>query len=148
MQVILMRDVEKLGSVGDVVDVTNGYARNYLLPRGLVALVSPGKMQEAQTRKQKGEVRRETERKDLQSLAQGLSGQEFTLRAKATDEGKLFGSISPGVITQELSRKGYTVEESAVALEENIKECGTYTVQLKFPHGVTAQIKLSVTKEE
>lgn len=148
MQVILMRDVEKLGSVGDVVDVTNGYARNYLLPRGLVALVSPGKVQEAQIRKKKEEVRRETERKDLQSMAQGLSGQEFTLRAKATDEGKLFGSISPGVVTQELSRKGYTVEESAVTLEENIKECGTYTVQLKFPHGVTAQIKLSVTKEE
>ncbi|HHT9139978.1 MAG TPA: 50S ribosomal protein L9 [Candidatus Tripitaka californicus] len=148
MQVILMRDVEKLGSVGDVVDVTNGYARNYLLPRGLVALVSPGKVQEAQIRKKKEEGRRETERKDLQSMAQGLSGQECTLRAKATDEGKLFGSISPGVVTQELSRKGYTVEESAVTLEENIKECGTYTVQLKFPHGVTAQIKLSVTKEE
>ncbi|MDI6759760.1 MAG: 50S ribosomal protein L9 [Candidatus Brocadiaceae bacterium] len=148
MQVILMRDVEKLGSVGDVVDVTNGYARNYLLPRGLVALVSPAKVQEAQIRKKKEDVKRETEKKDLQSMAQGLSGQEFTLRAKATDEGKLFGSISPGVITQELSRKGYTVEESAVALEENIKECGTYTVHLKFPHGVTAQIKLSVTKEE
>jgi len=148
MQVILMKDVEKLGGVGDVVDVTNGYARNYLLPRGLVALVSPAKVQEAQIRKKKGEGRRETERKDLQSLAQGLSGQEFTLRAKATDEGKLFGSISPGVVTQELLRKGYTVEESAVILEENIKECGTYTVQLKFPHGVTAQIKLSVTKEE
>ena len=148
MQVILMKDVEKLGSVGDVVDVTNGYARNYLLPRGLVALVSPAKVQEAQIRKKKEEGRRETEKKDLQSMAQGLAGQEFTLKAKATDEGKLFGSISPGVITQELSRKGYTVEESAVALEENIKECGTYTVQLKFPHGVTAQIKLSVTKEE
>lgn len=148
MQVILMRDVEKLGSVGDVVDVTNGYARNYLLPRGLVALVSPAKVQEAQIRKKKEEGRRETEKKDLQSMAQGLAGQEFTLRAKATDEGKLFGSISPGVITHELSKKGYTVEESAVALEENIKECGTYTVQLKFPHGVMAQIKLSVTKEE
>ncbi|OHB91123.1 MAG: 50S ribosomal protein L9 [Planctomycetes bacterium RIFCSPHIGHO2_12_FULL_52_36] len=148
MQVILMKDVEKLGSVGDVVDVTNGYARNYLLPRGLVALVSPAKVQEAQIRKKKEEGRRETEKKDLQSMAQGLAGQEFTLKAKATDEGKLFGSISPGVVTQELLRKGYTVEESAVALEENIKECGTYTVQLKFPHGVTAQIKLSVTKEE
>lgn len=148
MQVILMKDVEKLGGVGDVVDVANGYARNYLLPRGLVALVSPAKVQEAQIRKKKEEGRRETEKKDLQSMAQGLAGQEFTLKAKATDEGKLFGSISPGVITQELSRKGYTVEESAVALEENIKECGTYTVQLKFPHGVTAQIKLSVTKEE
>ncbi|MEK7821572.1 MAG: 50S ribosomal protein L9 [Planctomycetota bacterium] len=148
MQVILMKDVEKLGGVGDVVDVTNGYARNYLLPRGLVALVSPAKVQEAQIRKKKEEGRRETEKKDLQSMAQGLAGQEFILKAKATDEGKLFGSISPGVITQELSRKGYTVEESAVALEENIKECGTYTVQLKFPHGVTAQIKLSVTKEE
>ncbi|MBI5125398.1 MAG: 50S ribosomal protein L9 [Planctomycetes bacterium] len=148
MQVILMKDVEKLGSVGDVVDVTNGYARNYLLPRGLVALVSPGKVQEAQIRKKKEEGRRETEKKDLQSIAQGLSGQEFTLKAKATDEGKLFGSISPGVVTQELLRKGYTIEESAVTLEENIKECGTYTVQLKFPHGVTAQIKLSVIKEE
>jgi len=148
MQVILMKDVGKLGSVGDVVDVTNGYARNYLLPRGLVALVSPAKVQEAQIRKKKEEGRRETEKKDLQSMAQGLAGQEFTLKAKATDEGKLFGSISPGVVTQELLRKGYTVEESAVALEENIKECGTYTVQLKFPHGVTAQIKLSVTKEE
>lgn len=148
MQVILMKDVEKLGGVGDVVDVANGYARNYLLPRGLVALVSPAKVQEAQIRKKKEEGRRETEKKDLQSMAQALAGQEFTLKAKATDEGKLFGSISPGVITQELSRKGYTVEESAVALEENIKECGTYTVQLKFPHGVTAQIKLSVTKEE
>ena len=99
-------------------------------------------------RKKKEEGRRETEKKDLQSMAQGLAGQEFTLKAKATDEAKLFGSISPGVVTQELLRKGYTVEESAVALEENIKECGTYTVQLKFPHGVTAQIKLSVTKEE
>ena len=148
MQVILMKNVEKLGSVGDIVNVSNGYARNYLLPRGLVAMVSPARVQEAQIRKKKEETRVEKERKDFHTLAQGLSGQEFTLKAKATDEGKLFGSISPSVITQELSKKGYTVEESAVALEENIKECGTYTVLLNFQPGVTAQIKLSVVKEE
>ncbi|MFN3466092.1 MAG: 50S ribosomal protein L9 [Candidatus Brocadiales bacterium] len=148
MQVILMKDVKTLGRIGDIVNVSNGYARNYLLPRGLVAPVSPARVQEAQIRKKKEEARVEKERTDLQSLAQGLSGQEFTIRAKATDEGKLFGSISPGVIIQELSKKGYAVEESDVVLEENIKECGTYTVTLNFQHGVTAQIRLTVVKEE
>lgn len=148
MQVILMKDVEKLGRIGDIVNVSDGYARNYLLPRGLVATVSPARIQEAQIRRKKEELRIENERKDLQRIAKELSGQEFTIKAKATEEGKLFGSISPGVIVQELSKKGYTVEESVVALEENIKDCGTYTIQLNFKHGVTAQIKLSVVKEE
>lgn len=148
MQVILMKNIEKLGTIGDIVNVANGYARNYLLPMGLATLVNPGKIQEAQTRKKKEETRRAKEREDLQALATELSGKEFTLIVKATKEGKLFGSISPALITQELSKKGYSVEESAVTLEENIKECGTYPILLNLKHGVTAKINLSVLKEE
>lgn len=148
MQVILMKDVEKLGSIGDIVNVANGYARNYLLPRGLATVVTQAKVQEAQIRKKKEEARRETERKELQTLARQLSGKELTLRVKATEEGKLFGSISPALIAQELSKEGYPVGESAVALEENIKECGAHTVTLDLKHGITAQIRLSVVKEE
>jgi large subunit ribosomal protein L9 len=148
MQVILMKRVEKLGDTGDIVDVANGYARNYLLPRGLATLVSPSKIQEAQVRKKKEATKREEERKDLQTLAKELSSQELTLRIKATEEGRLFGSISPALIAKELSDRGYTIEETAIALEENIKECGTYTVSLNFQHGVKAQIKLAVVKEE
>jgi large subunit ribosomal protein L9 len=148
MQVILMKDVEKLGNIGDIVDVANGYARNYLLPRGLAAAMTQAKVQEAQIRKKKEEARRETERKELQTLAKQLSGKELTLGVKATEEGKLFGSIGPALIAQELSKEGYPVGESAVTLEENIKECGSYTLTLDLKHGITAQIKLSVVKEE
>lgn len=148
MQVILMKKVENLGDIGDIVNVANGYARNYLLPRGLAALVSPAKIQEAQIRTKKEAAKREKERKDLQVLAKELSGQEFTLMAKATEEGRLFGSIGPALIAQELSKKGYPIEESAVTLQENIKECGTYTIPLDFQPGVTAQIKLFIVKEE
>ncbi len=148
MQVILMQDIPKLGHIGDIVEVANGYARNYLLPRGMATTVNPAKIQEAQVRKKKEEARIEKERKDFQTLARELSQLELTISAKATNEGKLFGSISPSIIAQELSKRGYQVEESTVTLEENIKECGTYTVPLNFQHGVTAQVKLSVVKEE
>ncbi|HHT9119637.1 MAG TPA: 50S ribosomal protein L9 [Candidatus Hypogeohydataceae bacterium YC41] len=148
MQVILMKNIDKLGDIGAIVNVADGYARNYLLPRGFAAAVTQAKIQEAQIRKKKEEVVMSQEIKDFQTLAKEISGKEFIVKIKATEEGKLFGSISPAVISQELSKQGYSVEESAVALEENIKECGTYTIRINLKHGVTAQIKLSVVKEE
>ncbi len=148
MQVILLQDVEKLGSLGDIVDVANGYARNYLLPKRLACLVNAGRLQEVQLKKKKEETKRAKEIKDLRLLAKQLSGLEITLTAKTTEEGRLFGSITQALIAQELSTKGYSVEESAIAMEEHIKECGTYDILLNFGHGVTASIKLSVVKEE
>lgn len=148
MQVLLRKEVAKLGKIGDVVDVADGYARNYLLPNGLAARATPGAAREIEVLKRKEEARRRQELEGLKKLAEELSGMELSLAANATEEGRLFGSIGPPQISEELRRRGYPVEDKAVSLEEHIKECGAYEVTIVLYPGVKSKVKLSVVREE
>ncbi len=148
MKVLLRRNVDKLGRTGDIVTVADGYARNFLLPRGLATTVTPANIKAVEARKRKEALEEKSTREGLSKLAEELSGFEFSIAVKANEEGRLFGSVSPADVARELARRGYSVEEDSVRLEEHIKECGTYDVTLDLYPGINTKVKLFVVREE
>ncbi len=148
MKILLRKSVEKLGNIGEVVYVADGYARNFLFPKGLATTVSPANAKEIEAKKRKEVVKEKLAKEGLVQLAKELSGAEFSLAVKANEDGRLFGSIGPAIIAEELVRRGHSVEEDFVLLEEPIKECGTYDVTLDLYPGINTQVKLFVVREE
>jgi large subunit ribosomal protein L9 len=147
MQIILQEDVEKLGSRGQVVDVAEGYARNYLLPRKLALEASAGNMKRLEKMRAVFAKKEAVERADAQRLAELLAGVslEFTRRAGESDQ--LFGSVTGADISEALAAQGYTVDKRKVALAEPIKTVGEFEVPLKLHREVSANVKLVVKKE-
>ncbi|MEE9558081.1 MAG: 50S ribosomal protein L9 [Candidatus Brocadiales bacterium] len=148
MKVLLRKNIEKLGSMGDVVAVADGYARNFLFPKGFATTATSANAKEVEIRKRKEALNTKLAKDGLGKLAKELAGFEFSIAAKAHEEGRLFGSVTPAGIAEELVRRGYSVEEDFVRLEEHIKECGTYDVTLDLYPGIKTQVKLFVVKEE
>ncbi|MFQ5957579.1 MAG: 50S ribosomal protein L9 [Candidatus Brocadiales bacterium] len=148
MKVLLRKNVDKLGAIGDVVAVADGYARNFLFPKGLATTVTPANAKEVEIRKKKEAVKEKLAREGLSKLAGELSGFEFSIAVKANEEGRLFGSVTPANIAKELTRRGYPVDEHYVRLAEHIKDCGTYDVPLDLYPGIKTQVKLFVVREE
>lgn len=148
MKVLLRKNVEKLGKMGNVVTVSDGYARNFLFPNGLAATVTTANTKEVEIQRRKEELKEKLTKEQLSKLAKDLSGFEFSIATKANEEGRLFGSVAPANIAEELVRRGYAVDEKSVRLEEHIKQCGTYGVTLDLYPGIKAQVKLFVVREE
>jgi large subunit ribosomal protein L9 len=147
MKVILFQDVEKLGSEGDVVNVKPGFGQNYLIPRGLAAIATKGKL------KQWTEERRQASRKlaqkksDAERLATELAGMELVLRAKVGEERRIFGSITSQQIVEALASQGVTVERRHVTLEEDIRMLGVYSASVRVHPEVVGQVKVRVEPE-
>ncbi len=142
MKVILTSDVPELGHEGDVVDVADGYARNYLVPRALAVKVTRGAMAEAEKKRQ---VRLEAERRALETaeaLADALRGARVVVAARAGDEGKLFGSIGTGDVAEAVHKfTGIELDRKYVQLDRPIKEIGLHEVLVR-PH---AQVEFQLT---
>ncbi len=134
MKVILTKDGAALGTKGDVVEVAAGYARNYLVPRSLAVKATTGSMHQAEAMRR---TREEAERRILDeagALGQSLVGTRVVIAARASDEGKLFGSIGAGDISEAIKKfTGVDVERSIIAVEAPIKEIGLHEVQVQ-PH--------------
>ncbi len=148
MEIILTEDVAKLGRAGDVVRVKPGYARNYLLPRGKALLATRGRVKELDHKKRLIEERRRKEIGGHEELARRLAELELEFRAKAGEEGKLFGSVTTADIAQELESKGIAVDRRKIELEEPIKKLGDYEVPVRLHREVTSQIKVKVVTAE
>ncbi len=147
MKVILKEDVKSLGRAGDVVDVSQGYARNYLIPRG-IAVIADKKNIEAVEREREAIQRKIMKEKEgAQELAQRLSGINLTIRAKAGEEGKLFGSITSKDISEVLKKEGFDIDKKRIYLEEPIKRVGNYTVDIKLSHDVAAKLSINIIEE-
>jgi large subunit ribosomal protein L9 len=144
MKVLLCRDIEKLGWLGDVVEVNEGYARNYLLPQGLAKAATDVNTRAIAREKSKRAEERILERKRLESAAKAVDGAEAVLAAKANELGHLFGSIMGKDIAGNLREQGFTVADEIVQLSEHIKEVGTKEVTLKFAADLTATVKVVV----
>jgi large subunit ribosomal protein L9 len=147
MKIILTQEVRGLGAPGDVVDVADGYGRNFLIPRGVARLASPGAL------KQVDQIRRTREVREIKSLesAQQVAGQlgSLTVRipAKAGDGGRLFGQVTPGAIAEAIAKAGGPkVDKRRLQLAEPIKSLGSHTVHLRLHPEVEAEINLDVTK--
>lgn len=148
MKVLLCEDIMKLGWLGDVVDVTEGYARNYLLPQGLAKVATEGNMRAiAQEKAQRAELRLK-ERKHLEVAAAAVDGAEAVLAVKANEHGVLFGSITEKMIGANLREQGFEVADAVVKLSEHIKQVGAHEVTLRFTDDVKATVNVVVVPEQ
>ncbi len=147
MKVLLCEDIEKLGWYGDVVEVSEGYARNYLLPQRIATIPTEQKIKTMADEKAKRAEQRGLDYERLQKAAQAVDGAEAVIAAKANEQGHLFGSVTPKEIAGNLRQQGYEVADKLVQLDEHIKELGQYTVKLRFAADVTAKVKVTVVPE-
>jgi large subunit ribosomal protein L9 len=148
MKVIFVKDVVGSGDVGEVKDVARGYARNYLMPRGLAVEASAGAMKQAESRIRQEKDRKEQEAKKLELLAGRIQGQELHFKARVGTEDKLFGSITAAQIAEELSRVlDATVDKKHVVLERPLREAGSHEVLVKLSGKAEATITVLVEPE-
>lgn len=147
MKVLLCEDVSKLGWLGDIVEVNEGYARNYLLPQGLATVATEGNIRSLAKEKAKRSEQRIQEAKRLQAAADKVQGAEAVLAAKANEQGHLFGSVNEKHIAANLREQGFEVADSVVKLPEHIKEVGTHEVTLKFSDQVKVTVNVVVVAE-
>lgn len=147
MEVILRQAVDNLGHPGDVVDVSNGYARNYLLPRGVAFLATEGNKKRITQEKARLEAAEGERRQAAQALADQLAEVSITFAARVGEEGKLFGSVTAGDIAQQLEAQGHHVDRRVIDLHEPIKALGVYRVPLRLHADVRPEIKVWVIKQ-
>ncbi len=148
MKVLLCEDIKKLGWFGDIVEVSTGYARNYLLPQGLAKPVSEGTVRSLAKEKAKRSEQRLQEVKRLEAAAKAVEGAEAVLSAKANEQGHLYGSITAEQIAANLRAQGFAVADDIVMLTEHIKQVGTHSVKLKYTDNLTATVNVVVVAEQ
>lgn len=148
MKVLLKEDIQKLGWFGDIVEVNNGYARNYLLPQGLATTVSEDSIRALAEEKAKRAEHRIKEKKRLEEAAKAVDGAEAVIAVKANEQGHLFGSVTEHQIAANLREQGFTVADEVVRLPDHIKEVGTHHVKLKFAENVVASVNVVVVPEQ
>jgi large subunit ribosomal protein L9 len=148
MQIILQEDIEKLGNRGQVVEVAEGYARNFLLPRKLALEASPGNMKRLEKMRAAFAKKAAVEIADAQKLSELLAGVSLEISRKSGDNDQLFGSVTSADISDSLAAKGYTIDKRKIQLTEPIKSIGNFDIPVKLHREVTATVKLAVKKEE
>jgi len=147
MRIILQEDVEKLGGRGQVVEVAEGYARNYLLPRKLAIPATPGNLKRLEQIRGALVKREANAQESAQKLAELLAQVKVMLARKAGDNDQLFGSVTAGDIAEGLAAKGYNIDKRKIQLGEPIKLIGEYQVPVKLHHTVTAAVQVVVSRE-
>ena len=147
VQVILRDDVPNLGKIGEVVRVKPGYARNFLFPRGLAVEASPKNMRVLDHHKKVIEAKAVREHKSAEALAKRLDGLRITVRARAGEEGRLFGSVTNMDVERLLAEKGFHVERRRITLAEPIKQLGTFPIAVQVGRQVKATVELTVEAE-
>jgi large subunit ribosomal protein L9 len=148
MKVLLCEDVKRLGWLGDVVEVNEGYARNYLLPQGIAKVATEANMRAIAKDKARRAEQRIQERTRLDEAAKAVDGAEAVLAAKANEQGVLFGSITAGQIAANLREQGFEVADDVVRLPEHIKQVGTHSVTLRFAEDLTATVSVVVVSDQ
>jgi large subunit ribosomal protein L9 len=147
MEIILMEDVPSVGKVGDLVRVSDGYARNYLLPRKKGVMATAASLQAVERAKHLSQHREERSEQEARELAQRLAEVSCTVAKPAGEGGKLFGAVTSADIEKALYEQGIAVDRKKIVLAEPIKNVGAYTVSLKLHATVVAQLNVVVEKE-
>ncbi len=148
MRVILLKNVDKVGRVGDVKEVAEGYGRNFLIARGLARLATQGAIIETETKAKAAAEKVVHEEKKKKKLAKELSGVEIKIPAKIGEGGKLYGSVGAEEIVIELKRKGFEVEVRQLKLDKPIKDIGGHEIVVKLGEGLRAKILVRVVEEK
>jgi large subunit ribosomal protein L9 len=147
MKVILRQDFQQLGHVGDVVDVKEGYGRNYLIPRNIAYPATSSSIQQLEEEKKQHVRALEKEKRVSEKLAAELEKVSITIQMNVGEDDKLFGSVTSQMIADSLKEKGLTVDKRHIEMEDSIKALGIYTVDVKLPGGVIGKIKVWVVRE-
>ncbi len=147
MQVILKEDILNLGFKGDVVNVKKGYGRNYLIPQGKAVIASESALKMlAEDNRQRAHKLAKI-KADAEALAASLNGVSISIATKASESGKVFGSVTSVQIAETLAEKGFTVDRRLIALKEPLKELGAHKVVIKLHKEVSAEVEVVVVAE-
>ena len=147
MEIILQEDVENLGEIGDIVKVKDGYARNYLIPRGLALTASRRNVRVLEHQKRLAAGKRERAQHNANAVRDRLSGLTLAITARAGEEDKLFGSVTNIDIEKALQEQDVTIDRRKIILAEPIKQLGTYTVPIRLSRDVEASVTVQVRLE-
>lgn len=147
MKIILLEDVDKLGKQGAVLNVADGYGRNFLIPRKLAVAATESNLKRVEIAGKKQRVQEAREERDAAQLKAELDQVALKFPMKAGEGDVLFGSVTSAGIAEMLEKKGYTIDKRKIELQEPIKRLGDYSVPVKLHKSVVAEIKVSVVKE-
>ncbi|HEX7070150.1 MAG TPA: 50S ribosomal protein L9 [Rhodothermales bacterium] len=147
MKLILKEDVEKLGEAGDVVTVKDGFGRNYLIPRGLARIATPGSIKAHEEEKRQQSRRLARKKEEALEVARQLEATEIPIQVKVGEENRIFGTVTSQQIATELTGRGFEVDRRKIELSEDIRVIGVYTASVKLHPEVTAQVKIRVIPE-
>ena len=148
MKIIFLKDVEKVGEQYQVKEVADGYARNFLIPKGLAVPATKQALQWAEIQREIKKVKTEEALKSVQQFASKMDGLEVTVRVKVGKEGQLFESVAPSKIVENLKELGFEIKKNQINLKHPIKELGEFSAQVKFDHNLEAEIKVLVVEEK
>ncbi|MBU4128533.1 50S ribosomal protein L9 [bacterium] len=147
MKVILREKIENLGNIGDVIEVKVGYARNFLIPKGLALETNPKNLRILEQEKRMKEAAKKREKEKTIALAQKLKEISCTVRVKAGEDDRIFGSVTPLDIKKALDSQGIDIDKRNISIEENIKTLGIYHALIRLHPEVETKIKVWVVKE-
>ncbi len=148
MKVILLQDIEDLGKKGDVKNVADGYARNFLFPRNLAKVATEEAIVELEKEKELEAQKAEEELKEIEDFVSKIDGLEFEIIEKVDESGKLYGSINEIRIAKIMKEKGFDIKKKQIKIPQPIKELGEFPVMILFDHGLEAEIKIIVVEEK
>lgn len=147
MKVILRQNIETLGQIGEIVDVKDGYAENYLIPRKLAYAALKGNIRALDEEKKNLTKKREQELKAAELLSSELEKISVTIPVQVGEEDKIFGTVTTQMLADALKEKGYEIDKRKIEIEEQIKSLGIYTINIKLHTNVNAKIKVWVVRE-
>jgi large subunit ribosomal protein L9 len=148
MKIVLKQDVDNLGISGQIVEVAGGYARNFLLPKGLALEATPSNLKVIEAQKKRIEARRSKERSEMEALAQRITATPLELAHRAGDTDTIYGAVTAAEIAFALEERGIEIDHRRVLMDAPIKALGTYTIPIKLHADVTAHVSVSVVREE
>ncbi|HEX2056657.1 MAG TPA: 50S ribosomal protein L9 [Nitrospiraceae bacterium] len=148
MKVILQETLEGVGNLGDLLDVSPGFARNYLLPRKKAVEANSRNIKEVEHAKRVTAEKAKKERLEIEAMAKKISTVSLTIPVQAGKDDKLFGSVTAKDIAEGLAEKGYTVDRRKIQLAQPIKELGTFAIAIKLPRDVSASVSVHVVKKQ
>ncbi len=148
MKVILQTDIEKLGKLGDVVDVKPGYARNYLIPKNLALEATPSNLKLFEQKKKKLQEKLDAIRFKYQEMARRLEELSLVIKVRVGEGDKLYGSVTSSNIAEELEKQGFNIDRKKIELERPIRSLGEYSIPIKLFHDIKPEVKLNVVRYE
>ena len=146
MKVILTKDVKDVGKTGDLVNVSSGFARNFLFPRNMAAEATEKKVKEWEHLKRVGEARKKKAVAERQELLKKISGTAVNFKVQAGENDKLFGTVTTTEISKELEKQGFSIDRRDIHIDETIKLLGSHKATIRYAEGMEATIQINVER--